>query len=123
MDVDAEVLAAATMRADALGRGDRSRLEALLHPQFVWTSHKGETFNRTTYLDANTGGRTAWHGQQLEEVDVQVIGDIAVLRCTVTDDVTTAEGRGTFKMPMTQTWIRDQRGWRCVAGHTGPRLE
>ena len=123
MNVNSEVLAAATMRADALGCGDRNRLEPLLHPQFVWTFHKGETFNRTTYLDANTGGRTAWHGQQLGDVDVRVIDDVAVLRCTVTDDVTTATGRETFRLPMSQTWIRTQQGWRCLAGHAGPRLD
>lgn len=122
MNADAEVLLAATMRADALGRGDRNRLEALLHPEFVWTSHTGETFDRTRYLDANTGGGTVWHGQQLEEVEIRVINEVAVLRCTATDDVTTATGRGSFTMPMTTTWIRDQHGWRCLAGHAGPRL-
>ena len=122
MTAEADVLRAATERADALGRGDRRRLEALLHPRFVWTSHTGQMFDRTTYLDANTGGRTAWHGQQLHDVDVRVIDDVAVLRCTVSDDVTTAAGRDTFTMPMTTTWVRDQRGWRCLAGHAGPRL-
>jgi len=122
VDAEAEVLAAARSRADALGRGDRAALEALLHPQFVWTSHRGETFDRTAYLDANTTGRTTWHSQQLNGVDVRVVDAVAVLRCTVTDEVTTAAGRGTFRMPMTQTWVRNRSGWRCLAGHAGPRL-
>ncbi|MFT4166937.1 MAG: nuclear transport factor 2 family protein [Microlunatus sp.] len=122
MDSRAEVLAAARMRAEALGRGDRDSLEALLHPQFAWTSHKGTTFDKTTYLDANTAGPTEWHGQRLEDVHIRVIDDVAVLRCVVSDDVTTASGRETFRMPMTQTWIRGDRGWQCLAGHAGPRL-
>lgn len=122
MEYPSEVLAAARRRADALGRGDRDALEALLHPQFVWTSHKGTTFDRSTYLDANAGGPTRWHGQRLEDVDIRVVDDVAVLRCVVTDDVTTADGRETFRMPMTQTWIRGERGWQCLAGHAGPRL-
>lgn len=117
-----EVLLAATRRADALSRGDRVELESLLHPQFVWTSHRGETFDRATYLQANTGGRTAWHGQQFADVDVRVVDDVAVLRCTVTDDVTTEAGRALFRMPMTMIWIRSGRGWRCLAGHAGPRV-
>jgi hypothetical protein len=122
MTAESEVLLAATQRAEALGRGDRAELERLLHPMFVWTSHKGETFDRTRYLAANTGGRTSWHGQQLEDVDVRVIDSLAILRCVVTDDVTTAEGRESFTMPMTMTWVRAQQGWQCLAGHAGPRL-
>lgn len=122
MDSPTEVLAAARMRADALGRGDRKALEVLLHSQFVWTSHKGMTFDKSTYLDANIDGPTEWHGQRLEDVDIRVIDDVAVLRCVVTDDVTAADGRETFRMPLTQTWIRGERGWQCLAGHAGPRL-
>ena len=122
MDPKAEVIEAAKRRAAALARGDRVELESLLHPQFVWTSHKGETFDLLDYLEANAGGCTVWHGQELADVDVRVVGDVAVLRCTVTDDVTTGSGRGLFRMPMTTTWIRESLGWRCLAGHAGPRL-
>lgn len=122
MGAEAEVLQAAMRRAEALGRGDRTELKSLLHPQFVWTSHQGEMFDLRTYLDANTDGPTAWHGQQLADVDVRVVGEVAVLRCTVTDDVTTAAGRATFRMPMTTTWISGPNGWSCLAGHAGPRL-
>ncbi len=76
----------------------------------MWTSHTGESFELRTYLDANTNGRTEWHGQQLTDVDIRVVGEVAVLRCTVTDDVTTAAGRGTYKMPMTTTWIGGLNG-------------
>jgi hypothetical protein len=27
-----------------------------------------------------------------------------------------------FRMPMTQVWVRASSGWRCLAGHAGPRL-
>ena len=122
MGAEAEVLEAAMRRAEALGRRDRMGLQSLLHPQFVWTSHKGEMFDRQTYLDANTGGLTAWHGQQLADVDVRVVGEVAILRCMVTDDVTTVAGRASFRMPMTTTWISGLNGWSCLAGHAGPRL-
>ncbi|GAA3705844.1 hypothetical protein GCM10022204_24260 [Microlunatus aurantiacus] len=122
MSAEDEVMAAATRRAEALERGDRDALESLLHPQFRWTSHRGETFERESYVDANTSGRTAWHSQRLGDADIQVVGDVAILCCTVTDDVTTGAGRATFRMPMTTLWIRDAGGWRCLAGHAGPRL-
>ena len=29
----------------------------------------------------------------------------------------------TYRMPMTQFWVRTDLGWQCLAGHAGPRLE
>jgi ketosteroid isomerase-like protein len=113
-----EVLAAALARADALARGDADALRARLHPLFCWASHRGDTFDRETYVRRNTGGDVRWHGQTLEEVRVVVVGDTAVLHCTAVDHV----GRQAFRMPMTQTWIRCGEGWLCLAGHAGPRV-
>jgi len=141
MTAEDEVLAAAEARASALGRRDAAALTGLLHPRFAWTSHKGASFDRTTYVRSNTAGSVLWHGQQLENVTVTVVGDTAVLRCTVSDDVDavsehvdsgtdeelpvdgTLTGRQLFRMPMTQVWIRTTRGWKCLAGHAGPRMQ
>jgi hypothetical protein len=122
MNDEEEVLAAATARAEALGRGDATALRDLLHPRFAWTSHKGETFDRESYLQANTAGPNRWHGQRLEQPRTVVVGDVAVLRCTVADEVDSGAGRRTYRMPMTQTWLRVDRRWQCLAGHAGPLL-
>lgn len=115
------VLAAAQRRARALAAGDTDALVGLLHPDFGWTSHTGEYFDRDGYLPANLGGPTRWHSQILEDVTVTAVGDAAVLRCVVTDDVTEGAERREFRMPMTQTWVRTNGEWRCLAGHAGPR--
>ncbi|MFE5409537.1 nuclear transport factor 2 family protein [Microbacterium sp. NPDC056569] len=122
MTVEDEVRAAAEHRAVALATGDESALRLLLHPEFAWTSHTGEHFDRDSYLDANLDGPTRWHSQVLTDVRVIVVGDTAVLRGTVTDDVTTDAGRSTFRMPLTQTWVRSGDRWQCLAGHAGPRI-
>jgi hypothetical protein len=119
---EGEVLAAATARADALARGDADALRARLHPQFAWTSHRGNTFDRETYVRRNTGGEVRWRGQALEDVRVVVVGDTAVLRCSAVDRVG-VEGPEVFRMPMTQTWVRSGDGWLCLAGHAGPRVD
>ncbi|MEV4109855.1 hypothetical protein [Nonomuraea sp. NPDC049695] len=47
-----------------------------------------------------------------------------MLRCVVVDDVVTGEGvRSARRMPMTQTWVKEEGRWLCLAGHAGPRLE
>ena len=55
--------------------------------------------------------------------DVLVVARTAVLRCVVTDQVSTDAGRATFRMPMTQTWVQLDGNWVCLAGHAGPLIE
>ncbi len=104
-----------------MAHGDADRLTQLLHEQFRWTSHAGETFGREDYIARNTGGPVRWQSQQLREVEVTVVGDTAVLHAEVTDMVGTGEDSATFRMPMTQVWVRQGESWRCLAGHAGPR--
>jgi ketosteroid isomerase-like protein len=123
MDSAEEVIAAAEDRARALAAGDAGRLLALLHRDFGWTTHTGETLDRSEYIRRNTTGVTAWRSQQLTDTEVVVVGDAAVLRCEVVDEVAGADSVvETFRMPMTQLWVRVADGWTCLAGHAGPRV-
>jgi ketosteroid isomerase-like protein len=119
--VEESVRQAAESRATALASGDGDALAALLHPDFRWTSHAGEHFDRATYLRANVGGPARWSGQRIEDVEVLVHDDaVAVLRCTVTDTVDHGAGSADFTMPMTQVWVRRDDVWVLLAGHAGP---
>ena len=60
----------------------------LLHPDFRWSSHVGETYSRKEYLRRNTTGHKVWRSQT-EECDVVGVGDTAVLYGEVTDVVLT----------------------------------
>jgi ketosteroid isomerase-like protein len=117
-----EVLRAAQARAEALAAGDVSRLAALLHPDFRWTSHVGQQFDRAAYIESNTDGGTVWRGQDLGDPEVLVVGRVAVLRTVVTDTIETVAGPETFRMPMTQVWVSTGAAWQCLAGHAGPRI-
>jgi hypothetical protein len=121
-----DVLAAALRRADALARGDAAALAELLHVRFGWISHRGEVLDRAAYLAANAGVQNRWYAQDLVDPSVDVVGDVAVLRCVVVDTVDvagTGSGRRTYRMRMTQTWVRAGGRWQCLAGHAGPLLD
>lgn len=123
VDDEAAVLAAARERASALARGDAAALSDLLHPRFAWTTHRGEVLDRTAYVTRNTGGHAIWRSQDLDDVRVTVVGDTAVLHAEVSDVVLSDRAEPeTFRMPMTQVWVRTKAGWQCLAGHAGPRL-
>ena len=121
MESAEQVIRAAEARASALAAGDADRLSGLLHEEFRWTAHVGETYSRQEYIRRNTEGDTVWRSQDLSGADVVVVGDTAVLYAEVTDVVLADDGAETFTMPMTQVWVRQDGGWKCLAGHAGPR--
>jgi len=123
MSDQAEVILAAEARASALEEGDAGRLLELLHEDFRWTSHVGAVYDRAEYVRRNTEGHTVWRSQRLLDPYVVVVGDTAVLSAKVMDVVLTADGAPeSFRMPMTQIWVRGDTSWTCLAGHAGPRL-
>jgi ketosteroid isomerase-like protein len=90
-----------------------------LHEDFVWTSHRGEVFDRAAYLEANTR-RLRWVSQELVDPQVTVVGDTAIVVAAVHDVVERDGEPLNFTMRLTQTWIRSADGWQCLAGHAGP---
>lgn len=122
MDAENQVLEAARARASALADADAGRLTNLLHEEFRWTSHAGETYGRLEYIRRNTEGHTVWRSQDLGSPDVVVVGDTAVVYSEVTDVVLSdGDQAEAFRMPMTQVWLRRGGHWKCLAGHAGPR--
>jgi ketosteroid isomerase-like protein len=117
-----QVISAAEERASALAAGDAGRLSDVLHEDFRWTTHRGETFTRSDYVRRNTEGQTVWLSQELTGAEVVLVGDTAVLYAEVTDVVLSPdENAETFRMPLTQVWVRRDGRWKCLAGHAGPR--
>jgi hypothetical protein len=113
MDAAGQVLRAAEERASALAAGDAGRLSDLLHESFRWTTHAGESYGRSEYVRRNTGGHTVWRSQDLRIAEVILVGDTAVLYAEVTDVVMAKDDETeTFRMPMTQVWVRLYGGWK-----------
>lgn len=110
-------------RSRRVGQGvssvHRPRLRRWLHEDFVWTSHRGEVFDRAAYLEANTR-RLRWVSQELVDPQVTVVGDTAIVVAAVHDVVERDGEPLNFTMRLTQTWIRSADGWQCLAGHAGP---
>jgi len=104
-------------RAEALAAGDEAALRLLMHPGLQWTNFRGEVLGYEDYIDGNTGAGLRWRAQRLEGVAVVVAGDTAVLTAAVTDEVTRDEREQSFRLRLTQTWVRTPTGWRCLAGH------
>jgi hypothetical protein len=112
-----EVIEAAVRRAAALAGGDEAALRLLMHPRLQWTSFRGEVLGYEEYIAGNTRGSLRWRSQRLDDVAVVVDGGTAVLTAAVTDEVTRNGRERSFRLRITQTWVRASEGWRCLAGH------
>ena len=78
------------------------------------------TADRSTSAETPRGKRLA--SQNLSSAEVVVVGNTAVLYAEVTDMVLSEDDNAeTFRMPMTQVWVRLGGRWKCLAGHAGPR--
>ena len=53
---------------------------------------------------------------------MQVVEDAAVLVAIVVDDVERDGRPQSFRLRLTQTWVRENAVWRCLAGHAGPEI-
>jgi ketosteroid isomerase-like protein len=112
-----QVRHAAELRARALAAGDEDALRLLMHPDLKWTTHRGDVLSYDSYIDGNIHGDIRWHSQRLDDVRVAVVGDAAVLTALVTDEVHKDGRDQTLTLRLTQTWIRTEGAWRCLAGH------
>jgi hypothetical protein len=106
---------------DALLKGDADRLRTLIHPKFVLIGTRSTgpfTINREEWLAAV---------QQREIVSI----DIDIRDAVILDQVMigTIEARWTVKylggqiedcVLLTDVWVRDEDGWRCVRRHSSP---
>lgn len=111
------MFAAAQAGALALATGDSEALLTLLHPDFRWISEAGEQFDRARFVTPHGTGHIRWRRRLLMDPDVVIVGDTAILLCTVEHEIRTPEGDERSKHRMTQTWILTWAGWRWVAGH------
>lgn len=117
-----EVLMVAEMRATALVAGEPDRLRRLLHPEFRWTSHRGERLDREGYVRVNTR-EVRWVKQRLEDPEVTVVDDTAILLCTAHDTVERDGVASEVRVAVTQVWVRAHKSWVLLAGHAGPLAE
>jgi hypothetical protein len=113
------VLEAIRRRSDALVTKDTDVLLALHHPGFVYVNASGDVMDREEYLDRYVrADDVRWVSQTVTDPRVTEAGGTAVVTFLVHDVARAGayELDATFRS--TQTWIRSDEGWRCLAGHT-----
>jgi hypothetical protein len=119
MDRPEPVLDAIRRRSDALVTKDTEALLALHHPAFVYVNASGEVLDRDEYLDRYVQpDDVRWISQTVRDARVTEAGGTAVVTFLVHDVARIGDHDLDETFRGTQTWVRSDEGWRCLAGHT-----
>lgn len=114
-----EIAALFAARADALVRGDADYFRAMLDEDFRYTNASGAVFDRDGYLEFYLeSGRARWQSQEWDELDVHLIGGVAVATCRLHDRATFDGAELDAYFRSTQVFVKRGGEWRYVAGQT-----
>jgi hypothetical protein len=115
-----EILAAARRRSAALVARDAGALRALHHPDFRFTTPRGDVKDLDAYIAGNTAGDLVWRAQHLVSYELVAAGDVAVLTGVMHDEFERAGEIGAHDMHVTFVWVRRDGSSVLLAGHAGP---
>jgi uncharacterized protein DUF4440 len=114
------VLAASERRSAALVARDAGALRALHHPDFRFTTPRGDVKDLDAYIAGNTAGELVWRAQHLVSHEIVIAGGVAVLTGVMHDEFERAGQAGMHDMHVTFVWVVRQGAWVLLAGHAGP---
>ena len=115
----AEILRLAELRSRALVAKDEITLTELLADAFVYTNASGITVGKADYLTFYVRNpELRWEAQELDEVEVQLDADCAVLTARVHDVASAGGERFDRFYRSTYVYVREGGLWRCAAGQS-----
>ena len=108
---EAEVRQLVTNQVNALLKSSASELNKFYGEEFVATHAQGAVLSKSAVVAALTSGRLAFKSYELEQVDVQIHGNVAVIRTT--EKIESNTGSGRFRH-LRVALRRDDR-WQLIA--------
>jgi ketosteroid isomerase-like protein len=118
--VNEAILATIRRRSAALVARDAAGLRALHHPDFRFTTPRGDVRDLEAYIAGNTGEALVWRAQHLVSHELVVAGEVAVLTGLMHDEFERAGEPGAHDMHVTFVFVRRDGSWVVLAGHAGP---
>ena len=119
MSVETEIGALLLAKAEAIVDRAANKLEALIHPDFVYVNAAGRTFDKAGYIDAYcTSGKMVFAEQRISNLTVQASPGLAEATF-VSHDRFLIDGKtvdATYQSMCVFT--AGPQGWQWVAGQT-----
>ncbi len=97
---------------------DVAFFDRILAPEYKFTTPEGVVWTRAQYLENLKSGDLAVISSTLEEIQVDVYGDVAVCFGRATSKAQLKGKDISSQYRFTDTWIRRAGCWQCVADHS-----
>jgi hypothetical protein len=119
MSVDTEIAQVLLAKAEAIVARAGDKLEALIHPDFVYVNAAGRTFNKEGYIDTYcTSGKIVFAEQRISNLRVEESPGV-VEAAFVAHDRFVIDGQtvdSTYQSLC--VFIAGPQGWQWIAGQT-----
>jgi hypothetical protein len=102
-------------RVSALIAADAKRLARVLHPSLTYTHSNGGVDTRDSLIEKVVSGRVDYRAIELEQPEVRVRRDTAVVTGPVRMEVVAGERRFRLKSVYTAVYWWEDRRWQLVA--------
>ena len=115
--VEQELIKLENEWGDALIKHDPAPIDKMLADDFIGTTPEGAVYTKAQLLESVKSSKEDIISMVDDEVKVHVYGDAAVISARNTVKMR-VEGKETnFQERYTDTWVKRDGRWRCVAGH------
>jgi ketosteroid isomerase-like protein len=117
--IEAQIIAAEEQLRQAMLTSDVSRLNHLISPDVLITSHLGESLTKQTDLSAHASGLIKINALTLSEQQIRLYGEVAIasLRMQISGVYNGVPNSGNFRV--TRVWaIAPNDTWQVVAFHS-----
>jgi ketosteroid isomerase-like protein len=115
--VEQELIKLENEWGDALIKHDPAPIDKMLADDFIGTTSEGTIYTKAQLLEGVKSSKEDIISMVDDEVKVHVYGDAAVMSARNTIKMR-VEGKETiFLDRYTDTWVKRDGRWKCVAGH------
>jgi ketosteroid isomerase-like protein len=101
----------------ALIKHDPAPIEKMIADDFIGTTPEGAVYTKAQLLESVKSSKEDIISMVDEEVKVHVYGDAAVISARNTIKVRVEGKETSFQERYTDTWVKRDGRWKCVAGH------
>jgi hypothetical protein len=119
MSVEAEIGSMLLAKAEAIVARAGDKLEALIHPDFVYVNAAGRTFDKADYIDTYcTSGKIVVAEQRISNLTVQASRGVAEATFTAHDRFVIAGQTVESTYQSMCVFTASPQGWQWIAGQT-----
>lgn len=118
---DKEILELGDRRYQAMTTGNWPALEALLHPDLIYTHASGLADTRASWLESMTSGATKYKSARCAERKVRLLGEVALVTGKADFEAEVGGAPRSLKLMFLEAWAKTPQGWKFVAWQSTPR--